>query len=73
MAHAMNFAAWCLVSDEMNSNSATAKVFSCDGRGAEYCLIVWSVEAIEAVIDNSHKAFGTDHDWVSVDTNGRPV
>ena len=26
----MNFTAWCLGSDEMNSNSVTAEVFSCE-------------------------------------------
>ena len=34
---------------------------------------VGSVEAIEAIIDKSQEAFGTDHEWVSVDTNDRPV
>ena len=34
---------------------------------------VGSVEAIEAVIDKSQEALGTDHDWVSVDTNDRLV
>ena len=34
---------------------------------------VGSVEANEATADKSQEAFGTDHDWVSVDTNDRPV
>ena len=32
-----------------------------------------SVEAIEAIIDKSQEAFGTDHDWLSVHTNDQPV
>ena len=34
---------------------------------------VGSVEALEAIIDNSQEAFGADHDWVSVAINDRPV
>ena len=34
---------------------------------------VGSVDAIHAIFDKSQEAFGTDHDWVSVDTNDRPV
>ena len=41
MAHAINFTAWCLVSDEMNSNIATAEVLVVSiWRAAEYCLVV---------------------------------
>ena len=46
---------------------------------AEYCLIVerhtqsgaWKRSWL--LIDKSQGAFGTDHDWVSVDTNDQPV
>ena len=44
---------------------------------AEHYLIlerhtVGSVEAIEIVVDRSQEAFGSNHDWVSVDTKDRP-
>ena len=68
-AHAKNFTAWCLGPEEMNFNSVTAEVFSCEN----LTDTVGRVEAIEAIIDKSQDAFGTDHDWVSVDANDRPV
>ena len=62
MAHAMNFTAWCLGSDEMNGNSVTAEVFSCENLARGRKLLdcgatgtVGSLEAIEATIDKSHK------------------
>ena len=72
----MNVTAWCLGSDEMNSNSVTAEVYLAQGKVLLDCGAadtVGSVEAIEAVIDKSQEAFGADHDWVSVDTNDRSV
>ena len=80
MAHGMNFTASCLGVDEMNSNGVTAEVFSCENLACGRVLLdcgatdtVGSVEASEATIDKSQKAFGKDHDWVSVDPNDRPV
>ena len=80
MAHARNFAAWCLGSDESNSHSFTAEASGCENRARGRVLLdcgatdtVGSVGAIEAIIDISQEAFGADHDWVSVDTNDRPV
>ena len=77
-AHAMNFTAWCWGSDVMNSTSAAA--FGCENLARDRELLdggatdtVGSVDAIEAIIDKSQEAFGTDHDWVSVDTKCRPV
>ena len=78
MAHAMNFAAWCLGSDEMHST--TAEAFGCENLARDRVLLdcgatdtVVSVEAIEAIIVKSQDAFGADHDWVLVDTNHGPV
>ena len=34
---------------------------------------VGSIGAIQAILDTAQEAFGTDHDWFSVDTNDRPV
>ena len=31
------------------------------------------VRAIEAILDQAQEAFGTDADWVAVDTSDRPV
>ena len=80
MAYAMNFTAWCLGSHEMCSNSVTAEVFSCENLARSRVLLgcgatdtVVSVEATEAIIDKPPEACGTDHDWVSVDTNDRLV
>ena len=79
MAHAMNFTAWCVGSDESNSNSIAAEAFGCEnlarGRvllGCEATDTGGSVKTFEAIIDKSQEAFGADHDWVSVDTNDRP-
>ena len=78
LAHAMNFTAWCLGSDDMHSTAAEA--FGCENLARGRVLLdrgatdlVGSVEATEAIIDKSQEAFGADHDWVSVDTNDRPV
>ena len=78
MAHAMNFTAWCLGSDQMNSTAAEA--FRCENLARGRVLLdcgatdtVGSVEVIEAIIDKSQEALGADHDWVSVDVNDRPV
>ena len=80
MANAKNFTAWCLGSDEMNSNSMTAEAFGCENLAGGRVLLgcgatdtVGSVEAIESIVDKSQEAFGTDHDWVSVNTNDRQV
>ena len=76
----MNFAAWFLGSDELNSNSFTAEAFGCENLARGRVLLdcgatdtVGRVAAIEAIIDKSQEAFGADHDWVSVDTNDQPV
>ena len=78
MAQAMNFTASCLGSDEMHS--ATTEAFGCGNLARGRALLdcgatdmVGSVEAIEAILDISQEAFGADHDWVSVDTDDRPV
>ena len=75
MAHALNFTAWCLGSDGMNSNSVSAELFCCENLARGRVLLdcgatdtVGSVEAIDAVVDKSQEAFGTDHLWVSVGT-----
>ena len=57
MAHAMNFTAWCLGSDEMNSTSVTevsSRETLARGRVLLDCGAtdtVGSVEAIDSVID----------------------
>ena len=80
VAHARNFTACCLGSDGWNSNSITAEAFGCVNLARGRVLLDWratdtvgSVETIEAIIDKSQELFGADHDWVSVDTNDRPV
>ena len=62
----------------MNSTSVTAEVFSCENLARGRVLLdcgatdtVGSVEAIEAIVDKSQEALGTDHGWVSVDTIDR--
>ena len=67
----MIFTAWCLGSDEMNSNSVVAEVFSFENLARGRVMLdrgatdtVGSVEAIEAIIDKPQEAFGADHDWV---------
>ena len=64
----------------MKENSVAAEVFCCEnlarGRVLHDCGAtdtVGSVEANEAIVDKSQEAFGTDHDWVSVDSNDRPL
>ena len=78
MAHAMTFTAWCLGSDKMNN--ATGEAFGCENLARGGVLLdcgatdtVRSVEAIEAILDTTQEGFGTDPDWVSVDTNDRPA
>ena len=81
MAHATNFTAWCLGSDEMIGNSVSRpRFFSCENLACGRVLLVCGATAqsgawkrIEAFVDKSQEAFGTGHDWVSVDTNDRPV
>ena len=70
MAHAMNFTAWCLGSDELNCNSITAEAFGCENLARGRVLLdcgatdpVGGVEAIDTVNDKSQEAFGADHDW----------
>ena len=75
MAHAMNCTAWCLGSDEMHNK--TAEAFGCENRERGKVLLdcgaTDTVGSVEAIIDKSQEAFEADPDWVSVDTNDRPV
>ena len=73
MAHAMNFTAWWLGSDEMNTTGVTSEVFIFENLARGRVLLDWRGSDRGAVINKAQEAFGTDHDWVSVDTNDRPV
>ena len=76
MAQAMNFTAWCLGSNEMNSMMAEAFGFEnlAGGRVLIDCGAtgtVRSVEALDAIVDKSKEDFGMDPYWVSVDVQIR--
>ena len=75
MAHAMNFTAWCLDSDEMQNK--TAEAFGCESRARGNVLLdcgeTGTVGSVESIIDHSQEACEADPDWVSVDTNDWPV
>ena len=72
MAHAMNFTAWCVGSDEMNKT--TSEAFGCENLARGRLLncgatdTVGSVEAIEAILDKAQEAFGTDSGWAGDST-----
>ena len=75
MAHALNFTAWCLGSDEMQNK--TAEAFGCENRERGKVLLdcgaTDTVGSVEAIIDKSQEAFEADSDLVSVDTKDWPV